>query len=774
MRCGLRTGIRRQAIRSGASPRTGDHLLLPPHHQQPTRHCRGPDGALWFTNFGNNSIGRITTDGSVTNYPDSSITTPSAIAVGSDDALWFTNAGRTIGRVTTAAVFSYFTDTWLRPARHRRGSRQRVVVHVGLRHRGRRQDHDRGGDHGRTRISSNITPRGITKGPDGEMWFTTGQTQAIGHIVATVAQTITFTAPASGTVGDSMALSASASSGLAVTLSVDAATTNGSCSLTGGTVHYLHAGPLRDAANQPGDADTAAAPEVNADDRGWQGDGRDRSRSPRLPPGRSGEFAPLSASASSGLPVTFLARRGRSTNGSCSLTGSMAHYLHAGSCVIAANQPGGAETAAAPEVKRTIAVGSASETITFTAPASGTVGDSAPLSAKASSGLPVTLSLDAATTNAACSLTGSTVDYHHAGSCVIDANQPGEADTAAAPEVQRTIAVGKAAQTIAFSAPASGTVGDSAPLSANAASGLPVTLSIDAATTNGSCSLTGNTVHYLHPGACVIDANQPGNADTTAAPTLRRTIAIGKASQAITFTAPASGTVGDSAPLSASASSGLPVTFSLDAATTNEACSLTGSTVHYHHAGSCVIDAKQPGNADSAAAPTVARRVTVGQATRAITFTSTPPPAAIVRGPTYSVTATGGASGNPITFSSGAPTVCVVFGSTLSFVSVGICTIDAHQAGDADYQAGNAVQSFVVAAAPPGPKAKHCVVPKLRGKRLPAAKRALRKAHCAVGRITRRRSSTVRRRRVISSRPKAKRRRPAGTKVAIAVSRGRR
>ena len=28
----------------------------------------GPDGALWFTNYANDSIGRITTAGAVTNY----------------------------------------------------------------------------------------------------------------------------------------------------------------------------------------------------------------------------------------------------------------------------------------------------------------------------------------------------------------------------------------------------------------------------------------------------------------------------------------------------------------------------------------------------------------------------------------------------------------------------------------------------------------------------------------------------------------------------------
>jgi hypothetical protein len=236
-----------------------------------------------------------------------------------------------------------------------------------------------------------------------------------------------------------------------------------------------------------------------------------------------------------------------------------------------------------------------------------------------------------------------------------------------------------------------------------------------------------------------------------------------------------SGIVGDSVPLSASASSGLPVTLSVDAATTNRSCSLTGNTVHYLHAGSCVIDAKQPGDADTAEAPTIARRVTVGQAPQSIRFTSTPPTAAVVGGPSYTVTATGGASGNPVTFSSVAPAVCVVFGSTFSFIGVGTCTIDAHQAGNADYRPGDAVQSFAVAAAPkPGGTRKRCVVPKLRGKRLPAAKSALRKAHCTIGRITRRRSSTVRRGKVISSRPKAGSPHRAGTKVAITVSRGRR
>src|SRR5207253_2683606 len=70
----------------------------------------GPDGALWFTNigFGFESVGRITTDGTVSNcaLPGSH---PYNIAVGSDGALWFTNNGTTtVGRVTTGCVVSTY------------------------------------------------------------------------------------------------------------------------------------------------------------------------------------------------------------------------------------------------------------------------------------------------------------------------------------------------------------------------------------------------------------------------------------------------------------------------------------------------------------------------------------------------------------------------------------------------------------------------------------------------------------------------------------------
>ena len=59
---------------------------------------------MWFTNLGNNSIGRITTAGVVTNYTGTGISDPTGITAGPDGALWFTNLGNnSIGRITTGS-----------------------------------------------------------------------------------------------------------------------------------------------------------------------------------------------------------------------------------------------------------------------------------------------------------------------------------------------------------------------------------------------------------------------------------------------------------------------------------------------------------------------------------------------------------------------------------------------------------------------------------------------------------------------------------------------
>ena len=223
-------------------------------------------------------------------------------------------------------------------------------------------------------------------------------------------------------------------------------------------------------------------------------------------------------------------------------------------------------------------------------------------------------------------------------------------------------------------------------------SGNPVTFSIDPATTNAACTVAGSTVTFRHAGTCVIAADQAGNGDYLAAATVTQAVTVHKASQSITITskAPASPTLGDTYTVTATSGSGEPVTFSVDPATTNAACTVAGSTVTFRHAGTCVIAADQAGNGDYLAAATVTQAVTVHKASQSITITSKAPSPGFV-GTTYTVAATGGGSGNAVVFGSTTQAVCTVSGSTVSFRTAGTCTVTANQAGNTDYEAAPTV-----------------------------------------------------------------------------------
>lgn len=92
-------------------------------------------------------------------------------------------------------------------------------------------------------------------------------------------------------------------------------------------------------------------------------------------------------------------------------------------------------------------------------------------------------------------------------------------------------------QTISFTAPAPGVVGGSATLSATGGgSGNPVVFTVDTSSGAGVCAVSGSTVRYAATGSCVIDANQAGNSNFTAAPQVQRRITVGKASSSTRLT----------------------------------------------------------------------------------------------------------------------------------------------------------------------------------------------------------------------------------------------
>jgi dipeptidyl aminopeptidase/acylaminoacyl peptidase len=74
---------------------------------------------------------------------------------------------------------------------------------------------------------------------------------------------------------------------------------------------------------------------------------------------------------------------------------------------------------------------------------------------------------------------------------------------------------------------------------------------------------------------------------------------------------------------------------------------------------------------------------------------------------------------------------------------------------------------------PPPPAATECVVPRVVGRVLANARRAIRSANCSVGRV-RRRASKKRAGTVVAQAPGAGKRLPQGSRVNLVVSRGRR
>jgi hypothetical protein len=413
----------------------------------------------------------------------------------------------------------------------------------------------------------------------------------------------------------------------------------------------------------------------------------------------------VTATATSGLSVAFTIDA--SASAVCTIAGSTVSFIGVGTCVIDANQAGDGTFSAAPQVQQSFVVGQGSQTISFTstAPAAAVFGGPTyTVTATATSGLPVTFAIDASASSV-CSIAGSAVSFIGVGTCVVNANQAGDANYLAATQVQQSFTVGKADQTISFtsSPPATATVGGATyAVTATATSGLTVAITIDASASS-VCTITGTTVSFIGSGLCVINANQAGNANYNAAPQVQQSFAV-KQSQTISFTsaAPTNATVGGATyTVTATATSGLAVAFTIDASAST-VCSIAGATVSFIGNGNCVINADQPGDASYFAAPQVQQTFVVRTA-QTITFTSVAPNPGLYQGPTYTVTATGGASGNPVIFTidASAASVCAIAGSTVSFIGTGLCVINANQAGNANYLAAPQVQqSFGVAPNP--------------------------------------------------------------------------
>ena len=338
----------------------------------------------------------------------------------------------------------------------------------------------------------------------------------------------------------------------------------------------------------------------------------------------------------------------------------------------------------------------ASQSIVFTstAPSGAKVGGSTyeVAATGGGSGNPVTFTIDASASSV-CSIAGSTVSFTAVGTCTVNANQAGNASYEPAAQAQQSFAVAEGDQAIVFTstAPSGAKVGGSTyeVAATGGGSGNPVTFTIDPSASS-VCSIAGSTVSFTAVGTCKVSANQSGNANYEPAAQAQQSFAVAKGDQTISFGGLADKRF-DESPITvgATATSGLAVAFS---SATPAVCSVSGTGVSFVSVGICTVNANQAGSSNWNAAPLVPQSFQVTKGNQVISFAALADKRFDESPVTVGATAT---SGLAVAFSSATPAVCSVSGTGVSFVSVGVCTVNANQAGSSNWNAAPLVPAVL-------------------------------------------------------------------------------
>jgi virginiamycin B lyase len=183
---------------AGASPVTlNTSLLVFPHicgvvtefsitvNANPNGVAEGPDGNIWFTECTASKIGRVTTDGVVTEFATTTASArPQGITSGPDAALWFSeNDVHGVGRITTDGSMQEFsTGITGQPGFVANGGQDPAIwfTELGANKIGRISTTGTVSEYAVPTGSAG--PQGITAGPDGKIWFTEYGAGSVGNI----------------------------------------------------------------------------------------------------------------------------------------------------------------------------------------------------------------------------------------------------------------------------------------------------------------------------------------------------------------------------------------------------------------------------------------------------------------------------------------------------------------------------------------------------------------------------------------------------------------
>jgi serine protease len=262
-------------------------------------------------------------------------------------------------------------------------------------------------------------------------------------------------------------------------------------------------------------------------------------------------------------------------------------------------------------------------------------------------------------------------------------------------------ALNMAQPTLTITAPERLAIGESATVSA--ASDLPgiVTLVVASATA-ANCTLTGTTLTATQTGTCTLNAETPATADHVAAIATFH-VTITGTPQSINFGAGPLLTESDvpfgTTPpeLTATASSGLPVSYEISTPTTCEALAPASPSdawaIRLLNLGTCTVRATQAGNATYERAPSIERSFTIVQGSQTIGLGVLTDrafdPTALQALPRYS------SASLPLNYSGLTSSVCNPefngAGFELRVFRPGTCTIRAEQEGTSTYRAADPV-----------------------------------------------------------------------------------
>jgi hypothetical protein len=241
-------------------------------------------------------------------------------------------------------------------------------------------------------------------------------------------------------------------------------------------------------------------------------------------------------------------------------------------------------------------IGAASQTITFNNPGTQSYGTPLTLNATASSGLPPSYTV----ASGPATVTNNVVTFTGTGSVRITASQAGNSNYSAAASVDQTFTVNPAATTFALS---------QASFTYDGTAKSPTIV----ATPAGATFTPGGTLSATNVGSYTGTATATGyysGSNSSLA------WSIASSGQTITFNNPGTQTYGTTLNLTATASSGLPVSFTV----TSGPATVSGSVATFTGVGSVTIKASQGGNSNYGAASDVSQILSVIKANPAKAF----------------------------------------------------------------------------------------------------------------------------------------------------------